>query len=145
MPGSIAGRQGGCEKYRAALVPHTFFAIRRPMAKLLKTYVCQSCGAASSKWQGQCADCGSWNTMVEESAPAASPFAQKHHLQTGVRRLSLAPLNVSSALPKRLSPALGHLALSLGWGLVSGSATLFGALPCFVNSTLPLPAPAVLS
>src|SRR3546814_17983932 len=81
MPGSIAGRQGGCEKYRAALVPHTFFAIRRPMAKLLKTYVCQSCGAASSKWQGQCADCGSWNTMVEESAPAASPFAQKHHLQ----------------------------------------------------------------
>src|SRR3546814_18238132 len=122
MPGSIAGRQGGCEKYRAALVPHTFFAIRRPMAKLLKTYVCQSCGAASSKWQGQCADCGSWNTMVEESAPAASPFAQKHHLQKGGSRLSLRERNVEAGLPKRLSPGLGQLYRALCGGSGQGGA-----------------------
>src|SRR3546814_855183 len=110
------------------------------MAKLLKTYVCQSCGAASSKWQGQCADCGSWNTMVEESAPAASPFAQKHHLQKGGRRLSLEALNVETALPKRLSTGIGELDRALGGGLVAGSATLIGGDPGIGKSTLLLQA-----
>src|SRR3546814_10120531 len=49
------------------------------------------------------------NTMVEESAPAASPSAQKHHLQKGGRRLSLEALNVETALPKRLSTGIGEL------------------------------------
>src|SRR3546814_14313725 len=109
------------------------------MAKLLKTYVCQSCGAASSKWQGQCADCGSWTTMVEESAPAASPFAQKHHLQKGGRRLSLEALNVETALPKRLSPGIGTLYLEPGGGLAAGSAPLISRVTCIGNSPLPIP------
>ena len=28
------------------------------MAKLKSRYVCQSCGSVSSRWQGQCPDCG---------------------------------------------------------------------------------------
>src|SRR3546814_10155588 len=115
------------------------------MAKLLKTYVCQSCGAASSKWQGQCADCGSWNTMVEESAPAASPFAQKHHLQKGGRRLSLEALNVETALPKRLSTGIGELDRALGGGLVAGSATLLGGDPGIGKSTLLLQAAGLIA
>src|SRR3546814_11779461 len=106
------------------------------MAKLLKTYVCQSCGAASSKWQGQCADCGSWNTMVEESAPAASPFAQKHHLQKGGRRLSLEALHVETALPTRLSTGLDERDRAPDGGLVAGSSTLICGGPGIGKSPL---------
>jgi DNA repair protein RadA/Sms len=110
------------------------------MAKLLKTYVCQSCGSASSKWQGQCADCGSWNTMVEEAQTAATPFAQKHHLQKGGRKLSLEPLDAETALPQRLSTGIGELDRALGGGLVPGSATLIGGDPGIGKSTLLLQA-----
>ena len=30
-------------------------------------YVCTECGYESAKWQGRCPDCGSWNTLVEET------------------------------------------------------------------------------
>ena len=30
------------------------------------TYVCQECGSQSPKWMGRCADCGAWNSFVEE-------------------------------------------------------------------------------
>ena len=41
------------------------------MAKVKEVFVCQSCGTPLSKWQGQCAGCGEWNTLVAEvqSAP----------------------------------------------------------------------------
>src|SRR5581483_289273 len=42
------------------------------MAKARLIYVCQSCGASASKWAGQCADCGEWNSMVE-SAEGGGP------------------------------------------------------------------------
>ncbi|MBU1885970.1 DNA repair protein RadA, partial [Patescibacteria group bacterium] len=36
------------------------------MAKVKTIYNCQSCGASHPKWQGQCSQCGEWNTLVEE-------------------------------------------------------------------------------
>jgi DNA repair protein RadA/Sms len=32
-------------------------------------FVCQECGAQAPKWMGRCADCGAWNSFVEERAP----------------------------------------------------------------------------
>ena len=29
-------------------------------------FTCQNCGYSTGKWLGQCPDCNSWNTMVEE-------------------------------------------------------------------------------
>ena len=37
------------------------------MAKPKKVYVCQACGSSSHRWQGQCADCAEWNTLVERA------------------------------------------------------------------------------
>ena len=31
-------------------------------------FVCQSCGAVSSKWSGRCDNCGEWNSIIEEAA-----------------------------------------------------------------------------
>jgi predicted ATP-dependent serine protease len=36
------------------------------MAKSKEVFICQNCGASSPKWQGQCAACGEWNTLVAE-------------------------------------------------------------------------------
>ena len=36
------------------------------MARDGAVYVCQSCGAAQSKWAGQCPACNAWNSLVEE-------------------------------------------------------------------------------
>ncbi|MEL7482307.1 MAG: DNA repair protein RadA, partial [Pseudomonadota bacterium] len=50
------------------------------MAKIASTqFVCQSCGEVHSKWAGRCANCGAWNTLVEEavSAPPGSLKPQK--------------------------------------------------------------------
>ncbi|NBU59777.1 MAG: hypothetical protein EBS23_08480 [Betaproteobacteria bacterium] len=40
------------------------------MARVKTSHVCTECGAASSKWQGQCPGCGLWNTLVETVAAA---------------------------------------------------------------------------
>ena len=29
-------------------------------------FVCQQCGAAYAKWVGQCSNCKSWNSLVEQ-------------------------------------------------------------------------------
>ena len=46
------------------------------MAKRPTTiFVCQECGAQSAKWLGRCADCGAWNSLVEERTPDADQSA----------------------------------------------------------------------
>ena len=34
--------------------------------KTKTVFACQECGAQSPKWLGRCADCGAWNSLVEE-------------------------------------------------------------------------------
>ena len=34
--------------------------------KLKAIYVCTDCNAQSPKWGGQCLECGSWNSLVED-------------------------------------------------------------------------------
>ena len=36
------------------------------MGKIKSTFVCQNCGAKSSKWIGKCPSCQQWNTFSEE-------------------------------------------------------------------------------
>ena len=69
------------------------------MAKPKKKYVCQECGSISFRWQGQCADCGEWNTLVEEAGDTV--FAAKHNLQSGGREVRLVGLDSEIALPDR--------------------------------------------
>ena len=104
------------------------------MAKSRVQYVCTACGANHSKWAGQCADCGEWNTLIESIAATANPktgFAGKttdSHIQ------SLG--DVERVDESRTSTGLNELDRVLGGGLVSGSVTLIGGNPGIGKSTL---------
>ena len=44
------------------------------MAKQKTAFVCNECGSDYAKWQGQCSDCGAWNTLAEiKLGPAKVP------------------------------------------------------------------------
>jgi len=113
------------------------------MAKSKRQYVCQSCGAVATRWQGQCADCGEWNTLVEEAGETA--FSAKHSLAGGGRAFVLESLDDAAALPRRLASGLAELDRALGGGLVAGSATLIGGDPGIGKSTLLLQAAGQLA
>ena len=106
------------------------------MAKPKSRYVCQACGSVTSRWQGQCADCAEWNTLVQESAEVSSIFAAKHNLQGGGRTIALVGLDTPAALPERLPSGLSEFDRAIGGGIVPGSAMLVGGDPGIGKSTL---------
>jgi DNA repair protein RadA/Sms len=106
------------------------------MTKVKSRYVCQACGSVSHRWQGQCADCAEWNTLVQESAEVSSIFAAKHNLQGGGRVIPLVGLETPAALPDRLPSGLAEFDRAIGGGIVAGSAMLVGGDPGIGKSTL---------
>ena len=117
------------------------------MAKAAKTsYVCSDCGATFPKWQGQCADCGAWNTLsefTESRAPSGSRFAG---YAGDAPAQAIRPLSeVSAEQAVRTGTGLGELDRVLGGGLVLGSVTLIGGDPGIGKSTLLIQALALLS
>ncbi|APG63077.1 DNA repair protein RadA [Sphingorhabdus lutea] len=113
------------------------------MAKVKKKYICSQCGSISNRWQGQCDDCGEWNSIVEE-APVTI-FAQKHDLSAGGRLVSLSGLDSDIAIPERMKIGMEELDRAIGGGLVAGSATLVAGDPGIGKSTLLLQACAALA
>jgi DNA repair protein RadA/Sms len=108
------------------------------MAKTKRRYVCQACGSVSHRWQGQCADCGEWNSLAEE-APA-TVFSQKHDLSSGGRPIAFEPLDMPGKALERRATGLAEFDRALGGGLVPGSAILMGGDPGIGKSTLLLQA-----
>ena len=104
------------------------------MAKPKRRYVCQACGSVSFRWQGQCADCGEWNTLGEEAPQTV--FSQKHDLSSGGRAIAFEPLDVPGATPQRSTTGIAEFDRALGGGLVPGSAILMGGDPGIGKSTL---------
>lgn len=115
------------------------------MAKPQKRYVCQACGSVASKWQGQCADCKDWNTLVEDAGGVVTPFQAKHNLHSGGKPVSLVGLDADIALPERIQTGIAEFDRALGGGLVEGSATLLGGDPGIGKSTLLLQASAIVA
>src|SRR6187200_2141056 len=115
------------------------------MAKPKSRYVCQACGSVTSRWQGQCADCAEWNTLVQESAEVSSIFAAKHNLQGGGRAIPLVGLDTPAALPERMPSGLAEFDRAIGGGIVPGSAMLVGGDPGIGKSTLLLQVAAKLA
>lgn len=105
------------------------------MAKGQKTFVCQSCGAVTSKWGGKCESCNEWNTIVEEAAPSSAPKG----LGGGKRGRALELVSLkgesNNNIPRHIS-GITEFDRVTGGGMVPGSAVLIGGDPGIGKSTL---------
>ena len=113
------------------------------MARSKEVFVCQSCGGSSPKWQGQCAACGEWNTLVAELQGSGGPARRAMSAARASPSTSLA--EEASLEQLRLLTGSAELDRVLGGGLVAGSVTLIGGDPGIGKSTLMLQSAAALS
>jgi DNA repair protein RadA/Sms len=106
------------------------------MAKATKVnYVCQTCGAAFSKWSGRCDNCGAWNSLVEQVAESSGRSAVA---RSSGHKLKTATISDAITKPKiqRLSSGFSELDVVLGGGLMPGSVSLMAGQPGIGKSTL---------
>ena len=115
------------------------------MAKSQSRFVCQACGDAVLRWEGQCRSCGGWNTLVETvirepARGARSGRGASMDVAQADRPQALA--RVAEADVPRIPIGIGELDRVLGGGLVPGSLVLVGGEPGIGKSTLLLQAAA---
>src|SRR5438093_4400449 len=106
-------------------------------------YVCQSCGEAFLRWEGQCRGCGAWNSLVEtvvRESPRAARAAGQRTTTNGARPVALR--EIAEAPVPRLQIGIAELDRVLGGGLVPGAVVLVGGEPGIGKSTLVLQAAA---
>jgi DNA repair protein RadA/Sms len=106
------------------------------VARAQSRFVCQTCGNAVLRWEGQCRSCGEWNTLVEtvvrdEPRPRLSSAAALG----AASPVSLADAGDGSSETRR-PVGIGELDRVLGGGLVAGSVVLLGGEPGIGKSTL---------
>ncbi len=108
------------------------------MAKTKTTFVCQQCGARTSKWLGKCPSCGAWNTIVEEVVRKEEKGSWR--TGTGAKTVSRPVLvsEVKAHKERRIVTGDGELDRVLGGGIVPGSMILLGGEPGIGKSTLML-------
>lgn len=108
------------------------------MVKHKANFVCQSCGASFSKWNGKCENCGEWNTLVEQVGVEETG---KNAVSQG--RLSgkiLESVSINDIIPSdssaRLLTGFKDLDAVLGGGFLQGSVSLLTGQPGIGKSTL---------
>jgi DNA repair protein RadA/Sms len=115
------------------------------MAKTKSQFVCQECGAVSTKWSGQCGACHAWDSIIEEVADSQFSYHKKSGSGKGGESLNFVPLKGETQDVKRASTTILELDRVLGGGLVGGSAILIGGDPGIGKSTLVLQTTAALA
>lgn len=113
------------------------------MAKTRIQYICQSCGATSVRWAGQCKSCGEWNTLEETIVEPRSARAADRAWTPLSQPLPLPEIKADQF--QRLPVGIGELARVLGGGIVPGSVVLVGGDPGIGKSTLLLQVSALLA
>lgn len=114
------------------------------MAKSKSIFNCQSCGVQSPKWLGQCPDCNSWNSFVEEVAPATGA-GMRHAGYAAAKSRPILISDVPMAEQVRQTTGSDEFDHALGGGMVPGSAVLVGGDPGIGKSTLLLQTMAAIS
>jgi DNA repair protein RadA/Sms len=114
------------------------------VARPTSRFVCQSCGEAFLRWEGQCRACGEWNSLVETvvRAKAAGPRSLRAGSADAATAVPLAHIGETDV--PRLATGIAELDRVLGGGLVAGSLILVGGEPGIGKSTLLLQAAAGL-
>jgi DNA repair protein RadA/Sms len=98
------------------------------VAKNRSQFVCQSCGAVTTRWEGRCGACGEWNTIVEEITDSGVGAGPKSAKANG-RPANLVPLSGETESAARVVTGMAELDRVTGGGFVKGSALLVGGDP----------------
>ena len=107
------------------------------MAKARTQYVCQSCGASSSQWVGQCPDCGAWNSLAETTAAAGAPRGRAGGMAGAAGASRVQKLGeVELREQPRAQSGMVEMDRVLGGGIVPGAVVLIGGDPGIGKSTL---------
>ena len=111
------------------------------MARTKTVFTCDNCGGQQPKWQGQCPDCGAWNSLAESVPMTRRTERAQVAGQVALTRLG----SVDVARVDRLSTGSSEFDRVLGGGLVPGGVVLLGGDPGIGKSTLLLRALANLA
>ena len=141
---AVAGRYRGIDfKGRPELLPAfrlelpPLFRVTGIMAKKrTSAYVCNECGSDYSKWQGQCTDCGVWNSLSEVRLASTPQSPSRSRNFSGACSTVRLLKDIELGELPRLPSGMGELDRVLGGGLVPGSAILLGGTPGAGKSTL---------
>lgn len=105
-------------------------------------FVCSNCGNEFSKWAGQCAGCGEWNSLKQvpdyKSHITNKSQVRSRKLQTGrieAKNLGNGDKSVEG-IESVFSSNIPELDRVLGKGIVRGGVTLFAGEPGIGKSTL---------
>lgn len=104
-------------------------------------YSCKKCGSQFPKWLGHCADCGAWNSLVEElniiqnEIPSNNPRFANYTNTNIPSAVSLAEIQTNNEETRTLT-GLSEFDRVLGGGLIKGAAILVGGDPGIGKSTL---------
>ena len=105
-------------------------------------FVCDECGGEHPKWQGQCSECGAWNTL-KQFAPGTP--SQRTASYTGSEFDIRAIDDVELDIGERFASGYREFDRVLGGGFVPGSVVLIGGDPGAGKSTLLLQVAGELS
>src|SRR5947209_4894758 len=117
------------------------------MARTSPVFICSACQGETSKWQGQCPQCGEWNCLEQRAVPAGRAARRGLAARTGPA-LAVATSKLEAALAgigKRLTTGHEELDRVMGGGIVPGSVTLLGGDPGIGKSTLLLQVAAAVA
>jgi len=109
------------------------------MAQPALKFACSECGQSTGRWLGRCPGCGSFGTLVEETATTSS------RANVAAARPVLRLVDVEAEEADRLPTGVSELDRVLGGGLVPASLVLVGGEPGVGKSTLLLMALAAMS
>jgi DNA repair protein RadA/Sms len=115
------------------------------VVKITRDYVCQSCGAISSKWQGKCAACGEWNSLTQEATALSAPGSVTEKAKRRAKSSVIESLDAEGKDIRRIPTGIGELDRAVGEGFAQGSAVLLSGEPGIGKSTLLLQAAATIS
>ena len=102
-------------------------------------FVCQQCGNTYKKWVGQCSNCGTWNSLVEQVVEdVADKKLTIEKAKSSGKKLDFVKLKtiVPSDSKARLSTSFSDLDMVLGGGILMGSVMLLAGQPGIGKSTL---------
>lgn len=101
-----------------------------------KQFTCTACGGVFGKWQGQCPECGEWDTIVEEEVKDVVPMGIAPVAGKKRDSIEFQDLSASGEKEPRINTKVAEFDRVTGGGLVPGSAILLGGDPGIGKSTI---------